>query len=255
MARSSAIAEYLPYLRRYARALTGSQQAGDAMVLRCLEAIVAEDARLPSDLPPRVALYTALHRHGFTRTRAAGSGGDTAPGRADRTLGQLAARSREALLLTSMEGFDVATVARILDLEVGDVERAIQDALEDIRQQIRTRVLIIEDEPIIALDLRGIVEEMGHEVVAVAATRGEAVELALGHRPGLVLADIRLADGSSGIDAVREILTGFSVPVVFVTAYPERLLTGERPEPTFLVTKPFAPETIRATVGQALLFT
>jgi hypothetical protein len=44
------------------------------------------------------------------------------------------------------------------------------------------------------------------------------------------------------------------VPVIFITAYPERLLTGERPEPTFLVTKPFRPEVVKAIISQALFF-
>jgi CheY-like chemotaxis protein len=73
-------------------------------------------------------------------------------------------------------------------------------------------------------------------------------------KPGLVLADIQLADGSSGLDAVNEMLKSFSVPVVFITAYPERLLTGERPEPAFLITKPFQPETVKAVISQALFF-
>jgi hypothetical protein len=69
-----------------------------------------------------------------------------------------------------------------------------------------------------------------------------------------VLADIQLADGSSGIEAVNDILGISGVPIVFITAYPERLLTGERPEPTFLITKPFAPENVKAITSQALFF-
>jgi CheY-like chemotaxis protein len=49
-------------------------------------------------------------------------------------------------------------------------------------------------------------------------------------------------------------LRSFDVPVIFITAYPERLLTGERPEPTYLITKPFLTETVMAAVGQALFF-
>jgi hypothetical protein len=49
-------------------------------------------------------------------------------------------------------------------------------------------------------------------------------------------------------------LSSFSAPVIFITAYPERLLTGERPEPAFLITKPFQPETVKAAIGQALFF-
>jgi CheY-like chemotaxis protein len=112
--------------------------------------------------------------------------------------------------------------------------------------------MIIEDEPIIAMDLETIVRDLGHHVVGVAVTRDEAVAMALDKRPGLVLADIQLADDSSGIDAVKDILAQFSVPVIFITAFPERLLTGERPEPTFLITKPFQRSTVKAAISQAL---
>jgi CheY-like chemotaxis protein len=115
-------------------------------------------------------------------------------------------------------------------------------------------VLIIEDEPIIAMDLETIVRDMGHGVTGVAVTRDEAVAAAMSRRPGLVLADIQLADDSSGIDAVKDILSQFSVPVIFITAFPERLLTGERPEPTFLITKPFQRSTVKAAISQALFF-
>src|SRR3546814_1191993 len=74
-------------------------------------------------------------------------------------------------------------------------------------RQTRARILIIEDEPIIAMDIEMIVRDLGHEVVAVATTHREAVAEAQAHQPGLVLADIQLADNSSGIEAVQEILT------------------------------------------------
>ena len=72
--------------------------------------------------------------------------------------------------------------------------------------------------------------------------------------PGLILADIQLADGSSGIDAAYEILQRIYSPLIFITAYPERLLTGDRVEPTFIITKPFKPEMVKAMVSQALFF-
>jgi len=115
-------------------------------------------------------------------------------------------------------------------------------------------VLIIEDEPIIALDLTRLVRDMGHIVAGAAATRSEAVRLAEEIRPGLLLADIRLADGTSGMDAAVEIRRQHNVPVIFITAFPEYLLTGERPEPAFLITKPFREDAVKALVGQALFF-
>ena len=115
-------------------------------------------------------------------------------------------------------------------------------------------MLIIEDEPLIAMDIESLVQSLGHSVNGVARTHAEAIAAVKKKQPGLVLADIQLADGSSGLDAVNEMLASFSVPVVFITAYPERLLTGERPEPAFLITKPFQPETVKAVISQALFF-
>lgn len=159
-----------------------------------------------------------------------------------------------ALLLTAVEGFDVSDTVSILDETQDAVEQAIIGAQREIERQLASRVLIIEDESIIALDLEEMVIGLGHEVIGVAATKDEAVARARVGSPGLILADINLGEGGSGIDAVTEILMRFDVPVIFITAYPERLLTGERPEPTYLVTKPFLPETVQATIAQALFF-
>jgi DNA-directed RNA polymerase specialized sigma24 family protein/CheY-like chemotaxis protein len=255
MALAHAIAEHLPYLRRYARALCGTQKSGDAYVRACLEAIVADPSIIDVSASPRVGLYRVFHRiwgsaNGAGRTAVAPHSAGV-----EKRLGDLTPARRQALLLTAMEGFNVGDAARILSLHEGDVKQMVAQAVREISNQPATRVLIIEDEPIISLDLQSIVREMGHTVSAIATTRDEAVSAARRTEPGLVLADIKLADGSSGIDAVRQILSEVQVPIVFITAYPERLLTGERPEPTFLVTKPFVPETVRVAVSQALLFT
>ncbi len=167
---------------------------------------------------------------------------------------RIAPRSRQAFLLTALEGFSPTEAAQILDAAYPEVERLIAEAQADIDAELATDVLIIEDEPIIALDIEALVRELGHNVVDIAATRTEALAAIEGKSPGLVLADIQLADGSSGIDAVKDILAQMNVPVIFITAFPERLLTGERPEPTFLITKPFQPETVKAAIGQALFF-
>lgn len=256
MALAHAIAEHLPYLRRYARALAGTQQSGDAYVRACLEAIVADTSVLGDDASPRVALYRLFHRLWDTTnldTRSSGAG-PVAADNVEKRLKELTPAHRQALLLTAMEGFSPADTAKILGVPAEQVKTMTGQAVREISSQPSINVLIIEDEPIISLDLQSIVREMGHKVIATATTRDEAVREARRTGPGLVLADIKLADGSSGIDAVRQILSEVEVPIVFITAYPERLLTGERPEPTFLVTKPFVPETVRVAISQALLF-
>ena len=253
MSMSDILAPHLPYLRRYGRALSGTQEQGDAYVRKTLSALLNDEQNLAEGVSPRVGLYRVFQTIWSESQGAAKdiSGETSGP---DRLLKMIPSSKRAAVLLTSVEAFSLEETAFILGRTPQEVERDVLEAQDTIDRMLVSRVLIIEDEPIIAMDLENLLTELGHEVVATAATRDEAVQKARAERPGLVLADINLGDGSSGIDAVTEILASFDIPVIFVTAYPERLLTGERPEPTYLIAKPFLPETVQATVGQALFF-
>lgn len=241
------LAPHLPFLRRYARALTGSQRHGDDLVHAALEAIVEDPASFPRNIDPRLPLYAALIDQ-WDIEREHQSSAEV--GRLER----ITPRSRQALLLTEMEGFTPEDAGYLMGCDRAEVERLAAEACTEIERQPPTRILIIEDEPMIAMDLENLVTDLGHDVTDIAVTHAEAVATARAHPPGLVLADIRLADESSGIEAVQEILQEFDLPVIFITAYPERLLTGERPEPAFLITKPFQKSTIKAAISQALYF-
>jgi len=252
------IARQLPYLRRYARAISGSQEHGDRCVKRCLQTMLEQgvDRGLePAEL--RLLLYRSLHgvwSEPPDRVHA------PEPALADGSIvatriEQLAPHKRQILVLTTLEGFSLPQAAEILRLRPEVAADLLGEARADLRAQEATRILIIEDEPVIALDIESIVRQDGHSVTGIATTHAEAVALARREAPGLVLADIQLADDSSGLDAVREILEHYAVPVIFITAFPERLLTGERPEPTFLITKPFDPDTLRVSISQALATT
>ena len=257
MSLGQQLAPHLPFLRRYARALTGSQAHGDAYVKAALEAIVAAPEQFPREVDPRLGLYRTFQAIWASVNLSDGGDDDKAGAPeaiARARLARITPLPRQALLLTAMEGFTPEDVAYLIDSSPDAVESLVNEALAEIENQTRANVLIIEDEPIIAMDLETIVRDLGHEVTGVAVTRDEAVAQALAQRPGLVLADIQLADDSSGIDAVKDILAEFSVPVIFITAFPERLLTGERPEPTFLITKPFQRSTVKAAIAQALFF-
>jgi CheY-like chemotaxis protein len=258
MSLGQELAPHLPFLRRYARALTGSQSHGDAFVKATLEAIVAAPGEFPRDVDPRLGLYRTFHAiwsSANIEEDPGMAGGDSDPEAiAQARLARITPLSRQALLLTAMEGFTPEDAGYLIGAGPDEVERLVAEALAEIERQTRAEVLIIEDEPIIAMDIETIVRDLGHTVTGVAVTRDEAVAQALARRPGLVLADIQLADDSSGIDAVKDILSEFQVPVIFITAFPERLLTGERPEPTFLITKPFQRSTVKAAIAQALFF-
>jgi DNA-directed RNA polymerase specialized sigma24 family protein/CheY-like chemotaxis protein len=249
------IAPHLPYLRRFARALSGTQSAGDAYVVQTLEALIADPGSFPRGMPAQHALYAVFLKlwtpgNGTIRPVQPASGGTAV----ERNIGSLTPRARQAFLLRTVEGFPLATVAAILDVSEADCAKLLDQASAEIAAQVATSVLIIEDEPIIALDIESMVQDLGHDVTGIARTHGEAVRMVAQRRPGLVLADIQLADGSSGLDAVNEILNSINVPVIFITAYPERLLTGDKPEPAFLITKPFQPDAVKAAIAQALFF-
>ena len=262
MSLSEQVAANLPFLRRYARALTGSQATGDAFVRATLEAALA-DAEVKQSLEGgRIPLYRAFNKvwsTGFLdvaatdRASGAAGGGEHEAGAQDR-LKAITPLNRQALLLTTLEDFTPAQAAQIMDLDTGEVEQLVAEAIAEIDREQATSVLIIEDEPLISMQLEDLVSSLGHEIAGTAATRTQAQEAVAEKTPGLVLADIQLADGSSGLDAVDDILAITSVPVIFITAYPERLLTGDRPEPTYLVTKPFQEQTVRAAISQALFF-
>lgn len=241
----STIGPQLPYLRRYARAATGSQTLGDAAVREMLEALLEVPDEFDSSRPAKLELFRIFHR--LWNPADVGTIDARPTGRLDRL-------ERNALMLTAVEGFSLAETAEILRIDEAEVEEAVDHARDTVVGELASTVIIIEDEPIIALHLKSLLEDTGHKVAGIARTRAEATELAGRTSPELVLADINLADGSSGIDAVQEILGAMDVPVIFVTAYPERLLTGERPEPTYLITKPFEDTMLLATVGQALMF-
>jgi len=252
--KSQAVAQYLPFLRRYARALTGNQTSGDAYVGATLEALI-EDPKVIDDAGgPRVALYRLF-------TKIWSSVGLNAEGKqvtddmpADARLANLTPKPRQAFLLVALEGFSEDDAAKVLDVDVATLRSLVEDSGRELAAEIATDVLIIEDETFIAMDLESLVESLGHRVLGVARTHKEALALAGKKSPGLILADIQLADGSSGLEAVNELLRQFEVPVIFITAYPERFLTGERPEPAFLIAKPFQPAMVSAIASQALFF-
>jgi DNA-directed RNA polymerase specialized sigma24 family protein len=253
MTTDEGLVGYVPYLRRFARALTGSQVVGDACVVKALEATLAGEGRYA---PARISLYRLVLDavNGLDAVPTIGSTAQPAEDAILRNLAALTPVGRQAFLLVAMEEFSLDDAAQVLDMSAADVAALIEEANQDLSVQIATDVVIIEDEPLIALDLHALMQELGHRVVRIARTETEAVNAVMQARPGLVLADIRLADGSSGLDAVNEILRNFSVPIIFITAFPEMLLTGAKPEPTFLIRKPFTANAVKAVISQALLF-
>jgi DNA-directed RNA polymerase specialized sigma24 family protein/CheY-like chemotaxis protein len=254
MSTSQAVLQQLPFLRRYARALSGSQTSGDAYVAATLESLIASPQVLESSSSSRVALYRL-----FTKIWSSVAVNDESDATdailpPEQHLTQITPRPRQAFLLVALEGFSEEDAAEVLDCDLATLRGLVEESGRELAAEIATDVLIIEDEPFIAMEIEALVESLGHNVIGVARTHAEALALAKKKRPGLILADIQLADGSSGLDAVNELLGTVEVPVIFITAFPERFLTGQRPEPAFLIAKPFQLAVVSAVVSQALFF-
>lgn len=256
MGLSQDVGATLPYLRRFSRALTGSQVSGDSYVATLLETIIADSKPFEDAMNLRIALFSAFCK--LWSSVALNSRGDMAQDGWEKTvqakLSQMQGPSRQVFLLRNVEGFSTDEVAKILNKSPEQAEELYQNASKEISQILSTSVMIIEDEPLIAMDIEDIVTSLGHTCCGIATTRSEAVTMAAALKPKLILSDVQLADGSSGIDAVGDILKTNEVPVIFITAFPERLLTGERAEPAFLITKPFSPDMVKAIIAQALFF-
>lgn len=252
---SDALARHLPSLRRHARALTGSQTAGDDLALQTLQAVIdsPQAVRLASSLD--VGFFQVFAKIWAQSGHHAGNAEEGPAAQAQTHLQVVEPLARQALLLRSIENFTLPQIAEIIDVTQFDVADLIMTAHGEIQNTLRGRIMVIEDEAIIAMDLHDIVTSMGHDVTGAAATFEQAVALAASQKPDLILSDIQLADGSSGIDAVETILgAAGSIPVIFITAFPERLLTGQRREPAFVITKPYGEEQIQSAVGQAMFF-
>jgi DNA-directed RNA polymerase specialized sigma24 family protein/FixJ family two-component response regulator len=254
MPKSHLVAQHLPYLRRYARALMGNQQSGDSYVAATLEALVRQPDLIKMTTHPRVALFQVFSTiwNSIEVNDAADRVVNLVP--AERHLGQITAKPRQAFLLVSVEGFSEEDAATILNVDRQTLQDLVEQSGRELAAQIATDILIIEDEALIALDLKSLVEGLGHRCIGIARTRSEAIAMARVDRPGLIIADIQLADGSSGLEAVNDIFNSFEVPVIFITAYPERFLSGERPEPAFLISKPYRKSMVSGLVSQALFF-
>jgi DNA-directed RNA polymerase specialized sigma24 family protein len=253
---STRIAPYLPMLRRYARAMTGSQTAGDAHVAAILKKLAEDISCFPEASNDRIALYKLLCSHfgSITLDPDSENASFAWERRAAEHLARLPEQPRQAFLLSALEGLKLREIAEVFQTDEAGARNLLGQAGREVSRQIATNVMIIEDEPLIAMDIRRTVEELGHSVVGIARTHDEAHALFMRNIPNFVLADIQLADGSSGMDAVDDILRKKHVPVIFITAFPEKLLTGNAPEPAFLLTKPFDTDMLKALISQILLF-
>lgn len=220
----------LPFLRRYARAVTGSSSEGDALVEQAITSALGNG----HDGLDRVELFARVETE--IQKNAAATG-----------------EARRALLLTAMEGFSHADAAAIMNRETAAIAGLLAEAEQGLTGALATTVFIMEDEPLVAAHIGQIARELGHTVVGQAVTHDDAITKCRLLQPALLLADVQLADGSSGAEAAEDISKFLDIAVVFITAFPHTLLSGERGEPVYLIPKPFRPDMVKAVISQALI--
>src|SRR5258706_7243024 len=162
MTTSQLVGQHVPYLRRYARILTGNQASGDSYVAATLEVLVKE----PLAEHPRIALYQVFSRIWNSISRRRNAMSARLPRCPDRHS-----------YLSRSKGFPKRTRLRFSTSIKKGCRILVDESGREIAAQIATDVLIIEDEMVIALDLEQLVEKLGHRTIGIARTRAEAIEL------------------------------------------------------------------------------
>lgn len=223
----------LRHLRRHAYALTGHREIGDDLVDQASRELYATAADPPKQPEFSVLLFRLFHEK-FNSC-------------------EVINLARTALLLHEVEKFGYDDVGRILRISREAAETTVKAAQMARLPFSPRKVLLIEDEAIIAMELTVLVAELGHVVSGVAMTRQQAVEVARADPPDLVVLDIELADGSSGLDAIRAITSVCDeVPVILSTGHPDRLLTDRINAPVCLLTKPSSEDDMRSAIQKAI---
>jgi CheY-like chemotaxis protein len=252
---------HLPYLRRYARALTGDGGVGDGLVGHAIAHLLKEPD--PSVTPEqadretdreagradRGALYALLNR-----LFDASGGHPVATGRhpMEAALARLPEVERRIYLLTALEGLPADRAGAVLGLEETAARDHLARAQEAMRDGLVATVMIVEDDAVIAFDLAETVRGMGHTVCGTAATMGAALATAESFRPTLALMDLRLAHGDSGISTAQALRHRSDLPIIFVTAFADELHRRGLEHLGPVIRKPFTREEIESAITRAV---
>lgn len=249
--RSDELMVHLPFLRRFARALTGSMDQGDDLVAAALEALlggpVSDAAEGGRD---RKALYGRLVRLFDAQGGTPAATASQHP--LERALAALPERQRRLYLLVNVEELPVADAAALLDLPGAGARELLGQAQEGLREALIADILIVEDDAIIAFDLAETVRGMGHHVCGTAATMDAALATARSHQPTLALMDLRLAHGDSGIVTAQALRQRSALPIIFVTAFGDELARRGLEHLGPVIQKPFTREQIERAITQAV---
>ena len=229
-------------VRRYFRAVLGDQAAGD---------------RLADALPPQPrfgqgvrgagaarVLCDAMRRWRRVHAQAVGAA-PFSPASLVRALPPGRAPSRQAAILCDVFELSIAEAAEALDRSSGEVTMLLAEGRAAASAPLGARVLIVEDDPLVAEHLAQVARDVGARRVTIAKNASEAMASV---PPDIAVCDYDLGDGPTGADVVRRLSAEHGTACLFVTAHPERASRGGDGEPAFIVAKPFAEGVVRAAL-------
>ncbi len=118
----------------------------------------------------------------------------------------------------------------------------------------KAKILIVEDEAIIAMEMESSLQSLGYEVTSIVDTGEKAIQKAEIDKPDLILMDIRIKGEMDGIDAAEEIRNEFGIPIIFSTAYldEERIERAKITMPFGYILKPIQERDLKVTIEMAL---
>ena len=137
---SDTITETLPFLRRYARAATGSQERGDEWVRLCAEVAMQQPELIAQAADTRLGVFALFHklREPFASLEESQVASDSVSDYLQDSLTEMQPLQRQMLLLSALEGFSVAEAAHILAIDVASAERCLREAREEMRRRLRS---------------------------------------------------------------------------------------------------------------------
>jgi len=241
MAVNTTIALELPSLRRFARSMTGSQRAGDVYVSCMLDRLLLDPGLVSRGHPVKISLFRQL-------ASILASACESTQPTGYRAFELRAHRARQAWLLFAVEQMTVEEIAIVLDLGVSDIRGLLTGVAREVKQQSRAHVVIMEDDGALGLELAAMVERLGHEVAGIAQSSQKALTIIASLQPDLVIAEAHLLQSASKRGDL-------ATTTICMSARPEELLTGLRPEPAFVLTKPFDVLPVEAMISQAQMST
>ncbi|MBZ8132747.1 response regulator [Afifella sp. IM 167] len=235
-------------LRRYAFCLFGSLGHADAAVEECLRRVDPGALEAGDDI--EIDLFRAFGRiaAGHAAPEWLSNSRSIDEEALHGAVLRLPLAERQALTLNEVCHFTPSETARILGIDEARVESLVAGAY-GLLASPGLSALIIEDEPLLAQNISEIVSRLGIRVVGMAINEKEAIFKAAETKPGLILADVRLTQGS-GLNAISTIRRFHAPRVAYLTAFPSEVLRASGQSEALIVAKPFKEGAVEAAVRQ-----